>query len=78
MAGAGLRNGGLTSQAAEGKALFSYLVVSQGCVSDALRPQGTVAQPTMCFKCFPLFGNTGVQVRQIQASWSPQLLFSLI
>src|SRR6185436_20294074 len=42
------------------------------------KPEGTVAQPTLCFKCFPMFGNylLGSSVWSIYSSL--EMLFPLI
>jgi hypothetical protein len=39
------------------KLFWAVLVTPSGYAAIAFKPQGTVAQPTMCFKCFCMFGK---------------------
>jgi hypothetical protein len=62
----------------KGKRFPATLLSHSERASSALWSQGTVTQPTMRFKCFPLFGFDGKGQTLLRPFTVGQLLFSLI
>ena len=58
---------------------FPVILVSQSeGASSALWSQGTVTQPTMCFKCFPCLAQKALWLTVDGPFVAGKLLFSLI